>query len=107
MIIASHTSISSNVEGTPPHQGFSLLISVEFACEVQSIIPEHSVLGKMAIHKNICVSPKSQIFSQSSNLNYELKIVHNCLDMAITNLMYHCKNINKFVLLLRKSAVAS
>jgi len=47
MIIASHTSISSNVEGTPPHQGFSLLISVEFACQVQSIIPERSVLGKM------------------------------------------------------------
>jgi len=30
-------------------------------------------------------------------------MVHNCLDTAITNLMYHCKYINKFVLLLRKS----
>ena len=51
MIIASHTSILShvehNVEGTPPHLGFSLFISVEFACEVQSIIPERSVLCKM------------------------------------------------------------
>jgi len=37
-IIASHTSIAYHVEdiaeGTPPHQGFSVLISVEFACEV-------------------------------------------------------------------------
>jgi len=51
MIIASHMGISShvvhNAEGTPPHQGFSLLISVEFACEVQSNIPGRIVLGKM------------------------------------------------------------
>jgi len=51
MIIASHTGISSHVEhngkGTPPHQGFSLLISVEFAYEVQSIIPERIALVKM------------------------------------------------------------
>jgi len=37
-IIASHMGIADHVEhnpeGTPPHQGFSLLISVEFACEV-------------------------------------------------------------------------
>ena len=38
-IIASHTGIAyhveQNAEGTPPHQGFSLLISVQCACEVQ------------------------------------------------------------------------
>jgi len=34
-------------------------------------------------------------------------MIHKCLDMAIANLMYHCKYINKFVLLLRKSAVVS
>ena len=39
--------------------------------------------------------------------NYELKIVHNCLDMAVASLMYHCKYINKFILVLRKSAVGS
>ena len=37
-IIASHTGIAyrveHNAEGTPPHHGFSLLISVEFAFEV-------------------------------------------------------------------------
>jgi len=37
-IITSHTGIvyhvEHNVEGTPPHQNFSLLIIVEFACEV-------------------------------------------------------------------------
>jgi len=37
-IIASHTSIANHVghiaEGTSPHQGFSVLISVEFTCEV-------------------------------------------------------------------------
>jgi len=27
--------------------------------------------------------------------NYEFKIVHNCLDMVVTGLMYHCKCINK------------
>jgi len=51
VIIASHTGISShvehNAERTPPHQGFSLFINVEFACAVQSIIPERIVLGKM------------------------------------------------------------
>jgi len=50
-ITASHTSITYHVEhiaeGTPPHQCFSVLISVEFACEVQSITPERLVLGKM------------------------------------------------------------
>ena len=39
--------------------------------------------------------------------NYELKIVHNCLDMTVTSLMYDCKYINKFVLLPRRSAVGS
>jgi len=38
MIIASHTSIAYHVEhiseDTPPHQGFSVLISIEFTCEV-------------------------------------------------------------------------
>jgi len=37
-IIVSHTSIAYHIEhiaeGTLPHQGFSALISVEFACEV-------------------------------------------------------------------------
>jgi len=37
-IIVSHTSIANHVghttEGTSPHQGFSVFISVEFACEV-------------------------------------------------------------------------
>ena len=50
-IIASHTSIAYRVEhiaeGTPPHQGFSALISVEFACEVQRITLERVVLDKM------------------------------------------------------------
>ena len=84
MIIASHTGISShveqNAEGTAPHQGFSLLISVELTCEVQSIIPERIVLGKMFgghylpnrgnakdHSQNLCVSPNSQIFSRPSN----------------------------------------
>ena len=39
--------------------------------------------------------------------NYELTTVHNCLDMAVASLMYHCKYIDKFVFLLRKSAVGS
>jgi len=29
------------------------------------------------------------------------------MDMSVTTLMYHCKSINKFILLLRKSAVGS
>jgi len=37
-IITSHTSIAYHVEhiaeGTSPHQGFSAMITVEFACEV-------------------------------------------------------------------------
>jgi len=32
--------------------------------------------------------------------NYELKIVHNCLNMAVTSMMHHCKYMNKFVLVL-------
>ena len=42
-ILASHTSIAYHVEhiveGTPQHQCFCVLISVEFACEVQTITP--------------------------------------------------------------------
>jgi len=40
-------------------------------------------------------------FSQPSNLNYEPEIVHNCLDMTVTSLLYHCKCITKFILLTR------
>jgi len=40
-------------------------------------------------------------------LNYELKIVHNCLEQAVTSLMCQCKYINQFVLLQQKFAVAS
>jgi len=78
-IIALHKSIAYHVEhiaeGTPPHQGFSVLISVEFVCDMQRITPERVVLGKMfGGHylpnrvKRICISPKPQIFSQPSNL---------------------------------------
>jgi len=76
-IIASHTSIAYHVEHvaevTPPHQGFSVMISVEFACEVLSITPDRVALGKMfGGHylpnkvKSICISSKPQIFSQPS-----------------------------------------
>jgi len=34
-------------------------------------------------------------------------IVHNCLDMAVTSMMCHCKYINKFVILLGKSDVVN
>jgi len=72
-IIASHMSIAYHVEHiaeeTPLHQGFSVLISVEFACEVESITPERVVLSKMfGEHylpnrvKSICISPKPHIF---------------------------------------------
>jgi len=37
----------------------------------------------------------------------KINIVPNCVDMAIISLMYHCKNINKSVLLLRMSAIGS
>jgi len=40
-------------------------------------------------------------------LIYELKIVHNSLEPAVTSLMYHCKYINKFVLLQQKFNVGS
>jgi len=33
-IIASYTGVTYYAEGTSPHQGFSLLISVHYACEV-------------------------------------------------------------------------
>jgi len=37
----------------------------------------------------------------------DLKIVYNHVDMAVTSLTYHCKYINKFDLLLLKSAFGS
>jgi len=55
--------------------------------------------------KSLCQS-KIPGFSQSSNLSYELEIIHNCLDMAVS-LLYHCEYITKFILLMRKSAVGS
>jgi len=32
-------------------------------------------------------------------------IFRNCVDMAVTSLLYHCKYITKFILLLQKFAV--
>jgi len=75
---------------------------------VWSIIPEYIVLGKMSgehylPNRVTAYGPVAEI--SASVQNYELQIVHNCLDMAVTSLMYHCQYINKFVLLLQKSAV--
>jgi len=46
--IASHASIACHVEhnneGTPPHQCFRLLISVEFACEVFFHLTEYNIV---------------------------------------------------------------
>jgi len=53
------------------HHGFSPLTSVECAC-----VPEYTTYAPVT---NLCITPKSQIFSQPSNLYYELKNVHNCL----------------------------
>jgi len=33
------------------------------------------------------------------------KIFRNYVDMAVTSLLYHCKYINKFILLLRRFAI--
>jgi len=91
-----------------------LLISVECA-------PECIVLGIMSgghwnylpNRRTVCgpvvqtsVSVKNPRFLRSQViLNYELEIVHNCRERAIISLMYHCKFINKFVLLQKKFAV--
>ena len=45
--------------------------------------------------------------AKKSKIVKKLKIVHNCLDMTVTSLMYHFKYINKFIVLLQKSAVGS
>jgi len=57
--------------------------------------------------QKIYVSPKSQISRSQVTQNYELEIVHSCLDMAVATLLYHCKYITKLILLLRKSPVGS
>jgi len=98
-----------------PYHGFSLLISVECApeCIVLGItsgrhwhyLPNRTVYGPVV---EISASVKNHRFLRSQViLNYELKIVHNCLEQAVISLMYHCKFINKFVLFHQKFAVGS
>jgi len=56
----------------------------------------------------ITASVKNPTFHRSQViLNYDLKIVHNCLNIAVASLMHHCKYINKFVLLQQQFAVES
>ena len=58
--------------------------------------------------RKLCAFSKNPIFLRSQVIsNYEFKIVHNCLEQAVTLLMYHSKYINKFVFLPRKSAFRS
>ena len=112
-IITSHKGIAyhvkHNAQGTPLHHDFNPLISVECAyVELLSLSVLYSLTCLSdCLCRNLCVSPKSQISRSQVIYNYELEIVHNCLDMAVTSLLYHCKYITKFILLLRKSAVGS
>jgi len=57
-------------------------------------------------NKNLCISPNPSFSCSQVPVikNYELKIVHNCLDLAETSLMYN-KYINEFTLILQKSGV--
>ena len=70
--------VGHNPEGTPPHNGFSPLISVECVCvlcRALSLSVLHSVRCLEGItfqiqwlnRRNLCVSPKSQISAQPSN----------------------------------------
>jgi len=75
---------------------------------VWNVIPECIVLGRMSGWHyppnrvpayepvaEISVPVQNQWFFCSQVIyNYELVIVHNCLDMTVTALMHHCKSIN-------------
>ena len=83
----------------PLHHGSSLLISVECACV------EHYPLSVLLMDQaqEISASDHNPRFLRSQAIyNYKLKIVHYCLNMECTSLMYYCKYINKFVLVLPK-----
>ena len=83
----------------PLHHGSSLLISVECACV------EHYPLSVLLMDQaqEISASDHNPRFLRSQAIyNYKLKIVHCCLNMECTSLMYYCKYINKFVLVLPK-----
>jgi len=63
----------------------------------------HCLRNRKAVHGpvvEITVSVKNPRFLRSQIiLNYERKIVHNCLNIAVTSLMYHGKystTINSF-----------
>jgi len=110
-IITSHTGIAYHAAVSR----FHLLISVECApeCIVLGImsgehwrcLPNRTVYGPVV---EISASVKKNRFLRSQViLNYELKIVCNCLEQVAISLMHHCKFINKFVLFQQKIAVGS
>jgi len=86
---------------------------------VQSIIPECIILSKMSEghylpNRVTAYRPVAEISASVQNprflpsqviKNYDIKIVHNQLDMAVTSLMYHFKCFNKLFLFLQKSTV--
>jgi len=97
-----------------PYHGFSLLISVECGSECIALditsgghwyyLPNRRIVYGPVVE--ISASVKIPRFLRSQVISiYEHKIVHNCLEKAVINLMYHCKFINKFVLLQQKFVV--
>jgi len=98
-------NITLKPQGTPPHRSLSLLISVDCACVEHYPECTVSVLGKMSgghytLNRVTAYGPVAEKSASVQNprflcnqviLNYEVEIVHNRLDMAVTTLMmYHC-----------------
>jgi len=97
-IITSHTCIAFFVSNITlkarTHTSYRSVLSVHmYSITIQTV----TAFGPVT---EISASIQDLISSQPSNL-----VMNYCLDMAVASLMYHCKYINKFVLVLRKSAV--
>jgi len=68
-------------------------------------LPNRTVYGPVVEITAFVKNPR--FLSSQVILNYEPKIVHNCQNIAVTSLIYHCKYINKFILLQQTFAVGS
>jgi len=107
-IITSHTGIAYHVEQRWRHAVWPRFQSIDqyWACVCRGVL-SLSVLYSVICHshclwisrRDLCVSPKSQTLCNQVIWNYQFnfKIVHNNLCMAITSLIRHCKYIDKFV----------
>ena len=87
-----HVKWTKTMEVNPPSQIF---LKLNKHIELFMLIPR---FRKVYTIQNEELSKRLKyVVDKQSKIMKLLKIVYNCLDMAVTSLMYHCKYINKCI----------